>query len=127
MTGDRAAARELLIDGVRVATLHDIPGPRTICLAQLALLDIQDGRWDHAHELMHRARNFQHRDGLRDYATQAGVFAVSALVDVQRGDRGAAQRRRAHRRAAAGDPARVHPLARRAVALGAGRRAAAAR
>ena len=83
---DRDAARELLTDGVRIATLHDVPSPRTIGLAQLALLDIQDGRWEHAHELMHRARSFQHRDGLRDYATQAGVFAVSALVSAQRGD-----------------------------------------
>ena len=86
MTGDPVAARELLTDGVRIATRHDIPSPRTLCLAQLALLDIADGRWEHAHELMHRARNFQHRDGLRDYATQAGVFAVSALVSAERGD-----------------------------------------
>jgi LuxR family maltose regulon positive regulatory protein len=90
VTGDRAAARELLTDGVRVATLHDIPSARTICLAQLALLDIQDGRWEHAHELMHRARSFQHREGMRDYATHAGVFAVSALVGAQRGDRATA-------------------------------------
>jgi len=90
VTGDHARARELLIDGVRVSTLHDTPALRTLCLAQLALLDIQDDRWEHAHELMHRARSFQHRDGLRDYATQAGVFAVSALVGAQRGDRAAA-------------------------------------
>ncbi len=90
VTGDHATARELLIDGVRVSTLHDTPAARTLCLAQLALLDIQADRWDHAHELMHRARSFQHRDGLRDYATQAGVFAVSALVGAQRGDRSSA-------------------------------------
>jgi LuxR family maltose regulon positive regulatory protein len=82
--GDRQRARRVLQEGAgRGAT--GAPAVQTLCLAQLALLEIEEGDLDSAEAGVDRALAQVERLGIADYPTQASVFAVSALVRATRG------------------------------------------
>ena len=84
LTGHLAQARRALEDGGRGGAAA-APSMRSLCLAQLSLLALDDGNWDEAAVLAGRARSQVKSSGLEHYPTSALVFAVSALDRAQRG------------------------------------------
>ncbi len=96
LTGDRAGARSQLQEGARRAGVA-APAVQVLCLAQLALLAIDDGDWDAAETDAARARAQVERLGLGDAPICALALAVSARVRAQRGR---AEQAQADRRAA---------------------------
>jgi LuxR family maltose regulon positive regulatory protein len=84
LTGDRGGARIALEDGVR-AGIVTAPTIETLCLAQLALLALDEEDWDGAESLAERATAQAERCGIAEYPTEALVFALSALVRARHG------------------------------------------
>jgi LuxR family transcriptional regulator, maltose regulon positive regulatory protein len=84
LMGNRGRATERLEEGARRAVV-DAPGIRGLCLAQLALLALEQDDWAEAVALADRARIQLGQAELADYPTSGLVFAVSALVRAQRG------------------------------------------
>ena len=84
LTGDPGQARTHLQEGARRGVIA-APAIQVLCLAQLALLAIDEGDWDEAEALIARARAQVDRVGLGDCPLSALVFAVSARVLAQRG------------------------------------------
>ena len=84
LRGRRESAREQLEDGARRAAVS-APQVHALCLAQLALLALEDHDPEGAARLATRARSQVARYGLARYPTSALVLAVSALVSAQRG------------------------------------------
>jgi LuxR family maltose regulon positive regulatory protein len=82
--GDPATARPLLEEGARLGAVA-APLAQTLCLAQLALLSLDEGEVDAAGALAERAATQAVRTGLEDVPIQAAVFAVSALLRARRG------------------------------------------
>ena len=72
-----------LAGGARLAVL-DAPLVRSLCLAQLAFLALQDGDPDDAAALAARARAAIEHDPVRESPVAALTFAVCALVDASR-------------------------------------------
>lgn len=72
-------AEPLLRDAERLAAGRLATG-YVLALAQLALLAIDQDRWDEAVALMHRASAFQHSNGLQNYTPQVLVSAAAALT-----------------------------------------------
>jgi LuxR family transcriptional regulator, maltose regulon positive regulatory protein len=98
LTGDRMRARGRLQEGARRGAVA-APAVQVLCLAQLALMAIDEGDWDEAEALSEHARAQIGRVGLADAPLCALALAVSARVRAQRGradvaqaDRGAALR-----------------------------------
>jgi LuxR family transcriptional regulator, maltose regulon positive regulatory protein len=84
LTGDTVRARELLDDGLhRSATV--MPRIETLCLAQLAFLDVADGDWEGAEDRSAQASAVIRRERIDDFPTSALVFALAALVSAQAG------------------------------------------
>jgi LuxR family transcriptional regulator, maltose regulon positive regulatory protein len=79
LAGDRARARAALDDGARSSAVA-APHVQALCLAQLALLEIDGDDWDAAAILTERARSRVEGCGLAEYPTVALVYAVSALT-----------------------------------------------
>jgi LuxR family maltose regulon positive regulatory protein len=84
LTGDREQALLELAEGVRHAAVT-APSLHALCLAQLAVLAVDDDDWEGAARLVTRARAQVDRFALHDDAGSALVFAVSALVRARRG------------------------------------------
>ncbi len=84
LEGDRDAACLWLEEGVRRGGVG-APSIQALCLAQLALLAMQDEDWQCATAHATRAHAQVERFGLSDYPTAGLVFAVSAAVDAQNG------------------------------------------
>ena len=84
LTGHLVDARRALEEGGRGGAAA-APTMRSLCLAQLSLLALDDGNWDEAAVLAGRARSQVKSSGLEHYPTSALVFAVSALDRAQRG------------------------------------------
>ena len=84
LRGDAGTARDTLERAARRAA---VPAPhvQALCLAQLALIAVDEGDWEAAARLSTRGRSQTARYGLARYPTAALVLAVSALVDAQRG------------------------------------------
>ncbi|HEX6025989.1 MAG TPA: LuxR C-terminal-related transcriptional regulator, partial [Solirubrobacter sp.] len=84
LRGDRDAARARLEDGARRAT---VPAPlvHALCLAQLALLALDEHDGEEAARLAARARSQVARHGLARLESSCLVLAVSGLVAAQRG------------------------------------------
>jgi LuxR family maltose regulon positive regulatory protein len=61
------------------------PGVQTLCLAQLALVAIDEEDWDAGEARAALALAQVERVGITEYATEALVFAVSSLVRARRG------------------------------------------
>jgi LuxR family maltose regulon positive regulatory protein len=79
LEGERAAAREWLEDGARRGVAL-APAAQALCLAQLALLAIDEGDWDEAEARAAIARAQVDRVGLGEFPLAALVFAASAAV-----------------------------------------------
>ncbi len=79
LRGRREEAREKLADGARRGAIG-APNVQVICLAQLALLAIEEDDWQLAEMLASQARAQIDRSGLGDYPMMALPLAVSALV-----------------------------------------------
>ncbi len=79
LAGDRARARAALDDGARSSAVA-APHVQALCLAQLALLEIDGDDWDVAAILAERARSRVEGCGLAEYPIVALVYAVSALT-----------------------------------------------
>jgi LuxR family maltose regulon positive regulatory protein len=79
LAGDRPRARAALDDGARSSAVA-APHVHALCLAQLALLEIDGDDWDAAAILTERARARVEGCGLAEYPIVALVYAVSALT-----------------------------------------------
>jgi LuxR family maltose regulon positive regulatory protein len=79
LRGQREEARERLADGARRGAVG-APNIQVLCLAQLALLAIEEDDWQTAEMLASQARAQIDRSGLGDYPIMALPLAVSALV-----------------------------------------------
>ena len=83
LRGDAASARTNLKEGARRGAIA-APAAQSLCLAQLALLAIEDGDWELGPLLAARARAQVERLSLDRHPAAALVFAVSALVRAHR-------------------------------------------
>lgn len=85
LSGDRDAAfadfaaAERLAGGV-------VPSVQTLCLAQLALLEIERDNWAAATTLTRRARDLQRVHKIEHFAGQGTAMAISSLLAARRGD-----------------------------------------
>jgi LuxR family maltose regulon positive regulatory protein len=79
LAGDGRRARAALDDGARSSAVA-APHVQALCLAQLALLEIDGDDWDAAAILTERARSRVEGCGLAEYPIVALVYAVSALT-----------------------------------------------
>lgn len=84
LTGEPQAARQQLREGNRRGAVG-APNLQALCLAQLALLDADEGDWHEAELEMARGRAQIERAGLGEYPMLALAFAVSAFVRARRG------------------------------------------
>jgi LuxR family transcriptional regulator, maltose regulon positive regulatory protein len=84
LSGDRGGARGWLEEGARRGAVG-APSIQALCLAQLALVAIEESDWINATSHALRARSQAERFGLGEYPTAALVFAVSASVWAQAG------------------------------------------
>lgn len=83
---DLDAARALLGDAERRAAGR-LPTVYGLSLAHLALVAVEQGRWDEAGLLLSRAAAQQRAAGIESYASQGIVWAVRALIAGRREDR----------------------------------------
>jgi LuxR family transcriptional regulator, maltose regulon positive regulatory protein len=96
LRGHRDRARVRLGEGARRAAVVS-PTVQVLCLAQLALLAIEDDDWQAAEVLALQARAQLERSGIDGYSVMSLGLAVSALVSAHTGqlERGASDLRRA--------------------------------
>jgi LuxR family maltose regulon positive regulatory protein len=92
LTGDSERGRELLEDGARRAAGLAVDTQLT-CLAQLALLALDEDDLEQASTLADRIVAGVNHSGLDDHPVLALAFAAAGLVDVQRGRPADAKRR----------------------------------
>ena len=83
LRGDARTARAQLEEGARRGAIA-APSVQALCLAQLALLALEDGDWEQGPLLAARARAQVERLGSERHPAAALVFAVSALVRAHR-------------------------------------------
>jgi LuxR family maltose regulon positive regulatory protein len=79
LTDERQRARAALEEGARSSAVT-VPHVQALCLAQLALLEMDEEDWDAATTLSERARSRVEGCGLADYPIVALVYAVSAVT-----------------------------------------------
>ena len=84
LLGARDRASALLQEGSRRGVVG-APSVNALCLAQLALLALDDDDWARATELATRARSQIERFRLAGYPTMSLVLAVASLTQAQRG------------------------------------------
>jgi LuxR family maltose regulon positive regulatory protein len=84
LIGERETALTQLEEGARRGAVA-APHVQAVCLAQLALLAIDEGDWENANALSTRARAQIERFGLSGYPTSALIYAVSAAVQAHNG------------------------------------------
>ena len=84
LTADRPRARVYLEEGMRAAAVQT-PIVHALCLAQLALLALEEDDWESAAWLAARAKALVERSGLARFPATALVFAVSAAARAHRG------------------------------------------
>jgi len=84
LTGERERARHRLDEGARRGA-ETAPNVGTLCLAQLALVAIDEDDADHAGDLTRRASELAAHFALEEHPTSALTFAVSALVTAREG------------------------------------------
>jgi LuxR family maltose regulon positive regulatory protein len=104
LRGRREEAREKLVDGARRGAVG-APTVQVLCLAQLALLAIEEDDWQLAEMLASQGRAQVDRSGLADYPVMALALAVSAQIRSRTGrlEEAAADMRHAARLLAALD------------------------
>lgn len=84
LKGEPARARAQLVDGNRRGAVG-APNLQVLCLAQLAVLAVEEGAWEDAERDVARARAQIDRTGIGEYPMVALTFAVSAHVRATRG------------------------------------------
>jgi LuxR family maltose regulon positive regulatory protein len=84
LAGDRDLARSVLERGARLGAVG-APHVRTLCLAQLALIALDEGDPEQAARFSEEVLEQADHYGLNDYPTSALLFAVSARVRARRG------------------------------------------
>ena len=84
LTGRREEAREMLTDGARRGAVS-APNVQGLCLAQLALMSIEEDDWHRADQLISQARKQINQSGLIDYPMMALAMAISAGVRARAG------------------------------------------
>jgi LuxR family maltose regulon positive regulatory protein len=84
LSGDRRDARSLLEEGARRGAAG-VPHIYTLCLAQLALLALDEDDLEGAALASDRSLASADHHGLNEYPTSALLFAVGGLVSVLRG------------------------------------------
>jgi LuxR family maltose regulon positive regulatory protein len=98
LCGDAEAAAATLTEGARLCAVA-APPVQALCLAQLALLAGEAGRWEDAVDLAGRATAALERQGLLDRPAAALVLGVAAWISARQGraDRAKSQLRRSRR------------------------------
>jgi LuxR family maltose regulon positive regulatory protein len=84
LRGDRDHARRALEEGARRGAVR-APGVQALCLAQLSLLDIEEGDWTAAGIHAVRGRSQIERYALAEYPTSALVLAAAATANAREG------------------------------------------
>jgi len=84
LTGDRAGAVRLLDEGADLSAAT-APSITALCLAQAAMIAIEQHDWDTAAELTDRAERVIEDRGLADYPLCALAFAASAATRAHHG------------------------------------------
>ena len=84
LTGDLGGARTQLEEGARRGAVA-APSVQALCLAQLALVALDEDDWMDGEALAARARAQVERFGLSEYPGSTLVYAVSAVLRAQRG------------------------------------------
>ena len=84
LIGERAAATALLDQGADLSAAA-APTVACLCLAQAAMIAIEDEEWDGAAELTDRSRRVIEERGLAGYPISALAFAASAAVRAHHG------------------------------------------
>jgi LuxR family maltose regulon positive regulatory protein len=84
LAGNRVQALAYLEEARRRAAV-DAPNVQSLCLAQLALLAVEEDDWESAAWLASRAKALVQRSDLADSPAAALVFAVSAVARAHRG------------------------------------------
>jgi LuxR family transcriptional regulator, maltose regulon positive regulatory protein len=79
LSGNSERARSELQDGVRLSAVG-APQVQVLCLAQLALLELDKDDWQSGGVLIARARSRVEACGLDQYPAAALIYAVSALL-----------------------------------------------
>ena len=82
--GDRSGAAPVLEEGAEIAATA-APSVTSLCLAQAAMIAIEDGEWDTAAELTDRATRVIEERGLVDYPICALAFAAAAATRAHQG------------------------------------------
>jgi LuxR family maltose regulon positive regulatory protein len=91
LAGDRAAAAGKLEEGAAIAAAT-VPGIASLCLAQLAMLAIEQDDWETAAEVADRGLAVADSPGLVASPISALVFAAAAATEAHRGHVDAAKR-----------------------------------
>ncbi len=84
LTGDRAGAMRLLDEGADLSAAT-APSVMSLCLAQAAMIAIEQQDWDMAGELTDRAGRVIEQSGLAGYPICALAFAASAATRAHHG------------------------------------------
>ena len=84
LAGDRTAAAPVLEIGADIAAAT-APSVTALCLAQAAMIAIEEGEWDTATELTDRAGRVIEDRGLSDYPICALAFAAAAAARAHQG------------------------------------------
>ncbi|HSO98083.1 MAG TPA: LuxR C-terminal-related transcriptional regulator [Solirubrobacteraceae bacterium] len=84
LTGERAAADRLLEEAVDLSAAT-APAVTSLCLAQAAMIAIEQRDWDAAAELTDRAADILDANGLVDYPISALVVAAAAASRARHG------------------------------------------
>jgi len=83
LLGESDRARERLEEGVKLGAI--VPGSASVCLAELALMAIDEDDWTEARRNIERGMETTLRNELYERPAQVIVFAVSARVLAHRG------------------------------------------
>jgi LuxR family maltose regulon positive regulatory protein len=87
LLGDRVGARRWLDEGEQLSHLLDVPSVEAQCIAQQAVLALEEEDWAAADSLAFRAMALVERFGLQDDVTMATAFVAFASASARRGER----------------------------------------
>jgi LuxR family maltose regulon positive regulatory protein len=90
LTGNSGRARELFLEGERVAAARGLGAVRALCLGQLAQLAMERKAWARAQRFVAAAGAEADAHGLQEDGTLAPVYATSALLLARNADADAA-------------------------------------
>ena len=91
LQGDRTGAKQWLSEGEQLSRLLDVPSVEAQCLAQRAVLAVEDEDWRAAEKLSAAALEIVHRLRLHHLVPLMPAFAVSAVCSARRGEHAKAE------------------------------------